>query len=125
MPTPESYFGHPIGADGASHAGQCPAYSGLLSLTYGFYQNGYPQVMASTAYDLDYVLAYWRSCYTGQVGWLNTVDRGAQYGPGDAWGCIGQWASGRWHTASSDSYVAAVQSDLNQRIWTTPNFINS
>ncbi len=115
--------GHPIGADG--HAGQCPEFSGLLSIRYSLFQNAYPLAMSSTAYDLDYALAYWRACDEGQMTWLNTVDRGSQYAAGDAWGCIGVWGSGRWHTTGANSYIALVQNDLSQRIWTTPSFVGS
>ena len=92
------------------------------------YTQGLPtqvSVRTSTAYDLDYNLAYWRACYTGQFTWLNTVERGSQYAAGDAWGCIGTWNSGRWHTATGDAYVAAVQKDQAQRVWTTPGFLGS
>lgn len=112
--------GHPIGADG--HPGQCPASGGLLSLTYQYYANGFPQAMTSTAYNVDYVLAWWRACYTGQVTWLNSVDRGATYRAGDAWGCVGTWYAGRWHTPAAEGYISAVKSYLQQRIWTTPGF---
>jgi len=114
--------GHPIGADG--HAGQCPASGGLLALTYQYYGNGFPEAMSSSAYNLDYVLAWWRSCYMGQITWLNTVEHGSTYAAGDAWGCVGAWFAGRWHTASADGYIAKVQSYLDQRIWTTPTFLS-
>ena len=54
--------------------------------------------------------------------WLNNVDRGRQYAPGDAMGCMGRWFPGRWHTAAADQYVAKVKGYLDQRIWETPDF---
>ena len=114
-------LGHGIGADG--HAGQCPASGGLLSITYQYWKKAFPEAMSSTAYNLDYAYAWWRACYTGQITWLNTVERGVDYGAGDAWGCIGEWYSGRWHTSSAEGYISAVKDYLNQRIWATPNFI--
>ena len=112
--------GHRIGADG--HAGQCPASGGLLSLTYQYYQGGFPQAMTSTAYNVDYVLAWWHACYTGKVLWLNDVERGQQYHAGDAWGCVGTWYAGRWHTPAAEGYITAVKTYLQQRIWATPGF---
>jgi autotransporter family porin len=40
------------------------------------------------------------------------------------WGCVGRWFSGRWHTADSETYITAVKDYLNQKIWTTPAFVN-
>jgi autotransporter family porin len=61
----------------------------------------------------------------GYEGWLNTVDpseRVGTYAAGDAWGCIGRWFSGRWHTSASEGYITRVKDWMNQRIWETPNF---
>jgi autotransporter family porin len=33
------------------------------------------------------------------------------------------WASGRWHTARSDEYVAQVKDYLRRRVWEQPNFV--
>ncbi|WP_426571380.1 hypothetical protein [Aquihabitans sp. McL0605] len=115
--------GHAMGADG--HAGQCPASGGLLALTYQYYQGGFPEAMTSTAYNLDYVYAWWRACYTGKVTWLNTVERGSTYQAGDAWGCIGAWYAGRWHTSSAEGYITRVKTEMNNKTWTTTNFKQS
>ena len=88
-----------------------------------FVNNGvFPHAQRSTAFNLDLYLATWRDCYDGKDAWLNNVDRGRQYGAGDAWGCIGKWFSGRWYTQASTEYIAIVQGYLIQRIWTDPGF---
>lgn len=61
-----------------------------------------------------------RDVISGQIG--VTVDRGSTYAAGDAWGCVGRWFAGRWHTALADQYISTVQSNLNARIWETPSF---
>jgi autotransporter family porin len=78
----------------------------------------------SSAFNLDYTYAVWRTCYNGEYTWLNSAERSGTYAAGDAWGCFGVWFSGRWHTAPANTYIAAVQDYLNQRIWTTPGFQN-
>jgi hypothetical protein len=78
----------------------------------------------SSAYNLDYTYAVWRSCFEGELGWLNTVERGATYAAGDAKGCLGVWFSGRWRTPDALTYITAVDDYLAQRIWETPNFVN-
>ena len=43
-------------------------------------------------------------------------------GAGDAWGCVGRWFSGRWHTAAAEEYVTKVKQYRDQEIWRTPDF---
>lgn len=55
--------------------------------------------------------------------WLNNPDvrpdNGRPYRPGDLWGSIGAWVSGRWHTAQNADYVADVRRHLRERTWRT------
>ena len=67
---------------------------------------------ADTAY------AIWRACLEGYEHWLNDVSN-LHYGPGDPWGCIGRWFSGRWHTAAAEQYIAKVKNYLDRHIWET------
>jgi len=74
----------------------------------------WPHSRTSTAYNLDYALAWRRACYDGHFaagGWLPTRSRG------DLWGCIGLWYSGRWHH-DDRHYRAAVHTALHERPWT-------
>jgi autotransporter family porin len=80
--------------------------------------------LVSSAYNMDIAYAIWRNCFEGNETWLNTVERGRQYGAGDAWGCVGRWFSGRWYTQPANDYIAGVQDYLNRRIWTTSDFAN-
>ncbi|MGH3394588.1 MAG: hypothetical protein ACRDPO_07845 [Streptosporangiaceae bacterium] len=41
---------------------------------------------------------------------------------GDAWGCVGRWLAGRWHTAPAQGYIAKVRTYLREKIWTKPDF---
>jgi hypothetical protein len=77
-----------------------------------------PFMASSTAFNVDYYGAILRSYYDGRQTWLNTVERGRDYGAGDLWGSVGVWASGRWHLGSSDGYAAKVQDYVGQRVWT-------
>ena len=78
----------------------------------------------SSAYNLDYTYARWRSCFEGYETWLNQFERGAQYGPGDVWGCVGLWFTGRWRIAAADPYLAEVQRYLAEQVWTRSDFPN-
>jgi autotransporter family porin len=112
--------GHGLGVDG--QPGQCPQSYGILQNRYPYEQTSWPGIFASSAMNADTAYAIWRVCFEGYEHWLNNVERGTQYGAGDAWGCVGRWFAGRWHTAPADQYTAAVQSDASQRIWQTPSF---
>jgi hypothetical protein len=112
--------GRGLGADGK--AGQCPESFGILQNRYPYEQSGWPGMANSTAMNADLAYAIWRVCFEGYEGWLNTVERGRDYAAGDAWGCVGRWFSGRWHTGDSEQYAGRVRGYLDQRIWDTPNF---
>ena len=112
--------GHGLGADGKP--GQCPQSFGILQNRYPYERGSWPGIGTSTAMNADTAYAIWRVCFEGWERWLNDVERGSQYGAGDAWGCVGRWFSGRWHTGPSDQYSAAVRDYLNQRIWEQGNF---
>lgn len=76
----------------------------------------YPGSVKSTAFNADYTYGNWRKCYEGLVDYLG---ESAAYAAGDEWGCIGVWFSGFFHTAPSETYIAAVKENLNKRIWET------
>ena len=49
-------------------------------------------------------------------------DDGQAYRAGDAWGCVGRWFAGRWHTSAADGYVTRVRQYQSQAIWRTADF---
>lgn len=81
----------------------------------------------STAYNLDYTYASWRGCFEGVYTWLNHVERNGVYGPGDVWGCMGVWFSGRWYW-NNDAYLNqpgdSVRFHYENRTWEELYFIN-
>ncbi len=112
--------GHGIGVDGT--AGQCPESFGILQNRYPYEQSAWPGIYTSTAFNADTTYGIWRACYEGYETWLNTVDKGSTYAAGDAWGCVGRWYAGRWHTSAAETYITKVKDYLNQRIWETAGF---
>ncbi len=118
---------HQLGVDG--RPGECPESYGILQVRYLYHGppaglDTWPEVETSTAYNADYTYSVWRECYEGGYDWLNTVERGAEYSAGDAWGCFGVWFSGRWKTEAANTYISDIQSYLSQKIWTQSGFIN-
>ena len=112
--------GHGPGADGKP--GQCPQSWGILQNRYPYEKGSWPGIATSTAMNADTAYAIWRSCFDGYETWLNTVEHVGTYQAGDAWGCVGRWFAGRWHTAPAQQYIAAVKKYLRERIWLQPDF---
>lgn len=102
----------------------CPESVGLGQVRYQYHMAAFANANAvmSSAYNLDYTYAIWRSCFEGELDWLNTVERGAEYVAGDMWGCLGVWFSGRWYGQPATAYIAAVQEILTTRVWESPGF---
>jgi autotransporter family porin len=112
--------GHGLGADG--EPGKCPESWGILQNRYPYEVSAFPGAIDSTAMSADLAYGIWRMCFEGYETWLNTVERGRAYRAGDAWGCVGRWFSGRWHTDASARYVARVRDYLDRRIWQSREF---
>lgn len=94
----------------------------------------FDDAIRSSAYNLDYTYAGWRSCYEGNETWLNDVERGAWYEAGDLWGCLGVWFTGRWYVPDVYVYLdggptdgygdLGVREHLARRTWEHPDFLN-
>jgi hypothetical protein len=91
----------------------CPQAVGLLQVWYRYHAEAWPDYARSTAYQLDLVLAEWRSCVQGDLTYL--APQG--YRAGDLWGCVGRYNSGEWHDARGDGYVSRVQATLAAQRW--------
>ncbi len=112
--------GHGPGVDG--QAGKCPQSWGILQNRYPYEKSSWPGIMKSTAMNADLAYGIWRTCFDGYETWLNTVEHNGTYKAGDAWGCVGRWFAGRWHTQPAQQYIAFVRKYLKEKIWTTPDF---
>jgi hypothetical protein len=76
-----------------------------------------------TAFNADYYAAILRAYYDGRETWLNSVTgNGAPYRPGDLWGSVGAWFSGRWHDPGAEGYIAKVKLYLRLRVWRQHGF---
>jgi hypothetical protein len=115
--------GHGLGVDDPmDHPDECPESWGILQARFPYERSAWPGMADSTAFGADTAYAIWRACFEGYEVWLNTVDRGRDYAPGDVWGCVGRWYAGRWHTPEAETYINKVKSYLDSRIWESPDF---
>jgi hypothetical protein len=113
--------GHPLGADGRE--GECPESVGILQVRSQYHFEAIEGAEVSTAYNVDYTMAVWRTCFEGGYPWFNDFERGGEYAAGDMWGCVGSWFAGRWKTDGANAYIAAVQEILRDREWERARFI--
>ena len=97
---------------------RAPCYQsyGLVQVKGTVHDGTYPVAEASTAFNLDYALAWQRACYEGHFAHWLTQTRG------DEWGCVGAWFSGAWKDAGALDYIARVQSHLAAKPWTKAGF---
>jgi hypothetical protein len=115
--------GHGPGVDDPiNHPDECPESWGILQTRFPYERSAWPGVASSTAFEADTAYAIWRACFEGYEVWLNQVDRGRDYAPGDMWGCVGRWYTGRWHTPEAETYITRVKSYLDSRIWESTDF---
>ena len=97
----------------------CYQSYGLLQIKWTYWQTAWPISRDSTAFNVDAALGWRRTCYEGYIQWLSTPGTSGypSYGPGDLWGCIGQWFSGGWYDAGAVGYISTVQDNLQNRVW--------
>ena len=100
--------GHNLGVDGRGD--QCPESWGILQVRFRYFSGAFPGAVQSTAFNADTAYAVWRACYEGYEWWLSEYSApGHDYVPGDAWGCIGRWYSGRWYDDLAKRYIDCIQ----------------
>jgi Bacterial Ig domain len=131
----ESWWRQSAHGDLTSNSSLCPSgavYTGSeCALSYGIvqvkasdYLGTFPDTHTSTAFDVDYKLAYQRACFEGKIGYLS--QRSSNYPNGDEnnmlWGCVDQWNTGGWWNGSNDRYINEVQEWLSNKPWLQPGF---
>jgi autotransporter family porin len=131
----ESGWRQPAAGDFTYNTSQCPSgavYSGGgCYQTYGIMQikapdfiGTFPSSTQSTAFAVDYKLAYQRACYEGQVSYLSGLS--SDYPSGSSydmlWGCVDQWLTGGWWSGSDDWYLSDIKGFISNKPWLSPNF---
>ncbi|MEM7096404.1 MAG: hypothetical protein AAF567_25590 [Actinomycetota bacterium] len=86
---------------------------GLLQLKGTVHEDTYPRSTESTAWGLDYAMAWQRACFEGAFTWLD--EQG--YMAGDVTGCVGAWFSGEWYDELALGYLDDVEERLSERPW--------
>ncbi|HYO56165.1 hypothetical protein [Archangium sp.] len=110
-----------VGDNGASY--------GLLQVRSTVHAGTFPLARDSSAYGVDYALAWRRACYEGEFTWMNDPPKKGGYSKGDEWGCVGAWFSGDWYDGDENvpysgakPYIKEVRQRLAERTWTREDF---
>ncbi len=103
---------------------------GLLQVRAPVHVGTFPYARDSTAYNVDFSLAWRRACYDGEFTWMNHAGKQGGYAKGDEWGCIGAWFSGDWYDGDENvpysgarPYIREVKQRLAERTWTRADFL--
>ncbi len=91
----------------------CAQSYGLLQVKGTVHEGTYPATTQSSAFGVDYAMAWLRACYEGSFTWLAS----AGYVAGDEWGCVGAWFSGDWWDQVANRYVGEVRHHLERQTW--------
>ncbi|MGO9060764.1 MAG: O-antigen ligase family protein [Candidatus Binataceae bacterium] len=139
----ESHWRQDDTGDSSNDLSRCPpgrGFSGAwdgtgCKLSYGIMQmkftsfNGWPLSKDSTAFNVDFRLAYQRACMNGDISYLRQQTPAGNhpaYPDGTTgqmlWGCMGDWFSGSWYDPGALRYIAEVKSALADRTWAKAGF---
>ncbi|MGC1679704.1 MAG: hypothetical protein WA740_19400 [Candidatus Binataceae bacterium] len=117
-----------LGFAGAWNGQTCMQSYGILQMKYKSF-GGWPLSKDSTAFNVDFRLAYQRACMNGDIDYLPRRVPPAGYpiyphGSPDQmlWGCMGDWFSGSWFDPGALRYITEVKSDQAARVWEKPGF---
>jgi len=91
----------------------CSQSYGLLQVKGTVHEGTFPYSFQSSAWGLDYAMAWQRACLEGSFVWLE--EQG--YEAGDEAGCAGSWFSGEWYDEGALGYLDDVNANLASRPW--------
>lgn len=96
---------------------------GILQIKSTDYPATTPMSQESTAFNVDWKLAYQRACFDGKIGYLLGSNGYPSNDSGTMlWGCVGQWYSGQWYDSGAQSYISQVKTLMDSRVWQEPGF---
>jgi hypothetical protein len=116
------------GFPGAWDGSTCKQSYGIMQMKFSCF-GGWPLSKDSTAFNVDFRLAYQRACMNGDISYLpqRTPAPGyPRYPMGNTdqmmWGCMGDWFSGSWYDPDALRYIGDLKAALLDRSWTQPGF---
>jgi len=93
-------------------AGDQGASKGLIQIKASVHDGTFPWSVQSTAFNLDYALAWKRAVFEGYMSdWVPPEARG------DEWGATGLWCSGDWSSRWCGGYIPLIQYWVDNKPW--------
>lgn len=116
------------GFPGAWDGTSCQQSYGIMQVKSSNF-GGWPLPKDSTAFNVDFRLAYQRACMNGDIAYLaqqTPLGDNPRYPNGNTdqmlWGCMGDWYTGSWYDAGALRYIAEVKATLAERTWMKTGF---
>jgi hypothetical protein len=111
------------------HQYETGASVGILQIKVASFPAAYPMSLQSTAFNVDFKLAYQKACVSGYVNYLGELSpQGGHHAypspnaTEQLWGCVGNWYSGGWYDSAAIKYIAQIQTLIAQKPWLGPYF---
>lgn len=104
--------------------GGCYQSYGITQIKAGDFGGTFPNSTNSTAFAIDYKLAYQRACFDGNISYL--AEQSSDYpnsGTYDMlWGCVDQWLTGGWWNGTDDYYISDIKGFISSKPWLSSDF---
>ena len=96
-----------------SNAGDNGESRGLIQIKVTVHEGTYPWAFQSTAFNIDYALAWKRACFEGYMShWVPQ-----EQSRGDEYGCSGLWCSGHWPARDCGGYIGSLRYEIGNKPW--------
>jgi hypothetical protein len=97
----------------------CAQSYGLLQVKGTVHTGTHPYSTQSSAFGVDYAMAWLRACFEGSFTWLieTEYERVDGYVAGEEYGCVGTWFSGEWWDQPANDYVGTVRYHVQNQSW--------
>lgn len=97
----------------------CAQSYGLLQVKGTVHTGTHPYSTQSSAFGVDYAMAWLRACFDGTFTWLieTEYERVDGYVAGEEFGCVGAWFSGEWWDQPANDYAGEVRYHTQNESW--------
>ena len=106
------------------HQYETGASYGILQIQLSSFRATYPLSLQSTAFNVDFKLAYQRACVNGYINYLSRITPTgghhrypSPYATEQLWGCVGNWYSGGWYDSGAINYIQQIKTLMSQQPW--------
>lgn len=97
---------------------ECAQVFSLFGIAWQYHKSAWPMMHDSTAFAVDYALAFQRACFEGWISYMNGWGpNGNKYGPNDEFGCAASFYTGGWYDYATIQMVNHIRDTLSAKPW--------